>query len=96
MGAVRALRQVWRALFNVAADDLPDEWFCEMNADVAHASCDAPEQSWGGDAAAAEADAADATAAAPPPTPAEADAAEDAATAATPPPPSIPCCRCRG
>ena len=37
----------------MAADDLPDEWFCEMNADVAHASCDAPEQSWGGDAAAA-------------------------------------------
>ena len=73
-----------------------------MNADVAHASCDAPEQSWGGDAAAAEADAADATAAAADDAAAEADAAEDAATAAAaaqhsllslpgldPPPPNV-------
>ena len=39
----------WRALGGVAAEDLPDEWFCEMNADAAYASCGVAEEAWAGE-----------------------------------------------
>ena len=39
VGPMQPLEETWRALGGVAAEDLPDEWFCEMNDDVAYASC---------------------------------------------------------
>ena len=69
-----------RALFNVAADDLPDEWFCEMNADVGTRRATRPSR-----AGAATPPPPRPTPPTPPPAAAaaaaEADAAEDAAAA---------------